>query len=236
MKRTLIALMTIALCGLYACGGSSGTSDVSDATTTGAPTIEAVAGSGAGGEVLDTLVVTGTNFDGTMEVFMVGNSSTKSLTFTLESETKFSAALPTDIVPGDFDLEVQNDFGKATAPLSLLQGEPGISLAHYYSCPGSGDLDPTADTKQGSYASIYEFSDGSMFIACESSILYNATAFWDYSTAVAFVPGNLVESMGYVACIPMYVMGSYSPSDNGIRWALESDPSVYVDAACSTVY
>ena len=56
MKKTLIAVLAVCLCVLYACGGGGGLPDDSVAPATGAPTIETVAGSGAGGEVLDTLV------------------------------------------------------------------------------------------------------------------------------------------------------------------------------------
>jgi hypothetical protein len=252
MKRTLLMMAAVLFAVLPACGGGGGGDGTDDgggtAPATGAPTIETVGGTGASGTVLDTLVVTGTNFDPGMEVFLVGSAQTQALNYALDSATKFTATLPAEIDPGDFELSVENSLGKATAPLSLLKGEPGpagpagaagadgITVVHEYLCFGSGDLDTTADQSKGGTAHVFAFSDGSGFIQCESSYLSNAFGFWDYSSAVSFLPASLVSSMGYIAAVPMYVECKFFVGTATLRWSWNADPTQYQDVACAQAY
>jgi hypothetical protein len=238
LKTVCVVCMAACVFVLSACGGSSNIGEDSDIV--GSPTIETVGGTGIDGAVLDTLLVTGTNFDDSMDVYLVGPAETESLAFTLESPSKFTASLPSDIEPGDFELNVQNDLGKATAPLSLLQGEQGeagISIEHYYACGLSGDFNADADVEvYGQKADIWEFSDGSYFISCQIDYLNTALIIVDTVFGVSFVPAAVADGMGELFCGAMYASTRYFPASNSVRYQLNTDTGQYADLSCSTVY
>ena len=238
MKAILSIVCVASIAVLSACGGSSTIGAESDVV--GAPTIETIGGTGTDGAVLDTLVVTGTNYDDGMDVFLVGSSGTETLSFTIESASKFTAALPADVEPGDFDLEVQNNLGKATAPLSLLrgeQGEAGISIEHLYSCGLSDNFstDPSMEV-YGQKADIWQFSDGSFFIACQIDFVSLVLPIIDTVFGVAFVPASVADSMGELFCSAMYASTRYFPATNSVRYQRNTNLNDYADLACSTVY
>lgn len=239
MKKLLMVLLVLLLSTLACGGGGGGGGDDNNGDGLGMPTITSVGGTGEGGTVLDRLLVIGTNFDSSMDVFLVGSNNTVSLDFEIESDTRFTAVLPTDIEPGDFELVVQNVTGEASAPLSLLkgeQGDPGISLAHHYYCGPSGDIDQGNEQVYGEFAHIYEFNDGSYFIDCMISYISGGGNFWDTSTAVRFYKGSFVEAYGYVSCIAMYAHADYYPAENRVRYERNTDPTQYEDVTCIMVY
>ena len=170
-----------------------------------------------------------------MDVYLVDSGTTLNLTYEYVSDTEFEATLPTDIEPSEYELNVKNTVGKATAPLSLLQGEPGISVEHYYSCDGSSDFDDSNDTYESLGAQIYEFSDGSFFISCMSIRYIYDWVDADTSTAVHFVPADLAETMGYIGCIPMYVYAYYYPESNQVVYKYGTTDETET-VACETIY
>jgi hypothetical protein len=233
MKKLLLLVPVFFV--ISACGGGGG-----DSTVAGEPTIDSISGTGTDGIVIDSIDVTGTNFESEMDVYLVGTSRTISLDYTLISATKINAPLPTDIEPADYELSIENSIGKATAPLTLLRGETGpqgpsgadgITLAHEYFCNWTGS-DYFGGNYSGGPTDVWEFSDGSYFMSCRAG----SSGFTDDSSAVTWITASLASSMGYVRCIPMYVMTDYYPSTNTVRYILESDESQFLDVACSTIY
>lgn len=251
MKK-LIALLAIIAMTAVACGGGGTAATNDDGSTPppagaspgtspapaaeGAPTITSISGTGADGIVFDSIKVTGTNYDDAMDVYLVTAGETLNLEYSLVSENEFEADLPADIETGDYELNVKNVSGKATAPLSLLQGEPGIALEHYYACGASSDLNADSGiADEGRSASIYEFSDGSYFMSCMSDRVWTTYTDYDSSTTVTFLTSSLAASMGYIKCIPMFVNATYFFDTNIVRYT-NNDDSYYQDIACSQIY
>jgi hypothetical protein len=231
MKKYLVMMCLVML---VSCGGGSGDSG---GGADGAPTIATIQGTGTNGALIDTVSVTGINFTSDSTISLVG-AETDVLTPTELTPTSFKAVLPVDTTQGDYTISVETSAGKATAPVSILQGEPGedgMALSHYWSCIGSsGDLDPNPSVlEEGLSAQVFEFSDGSYFMSCAAA--YLVSGFWDNNSAVTFA-SPATATTGYIRCIPWYVMTDFYIATKSIRWTLESDHAYYADLACTQVY
>lgn len=255
MKRIVIVMAAVMIVG---CGGGGGQGDqitasnLTPATSQSDPSklaITSIQGDGtAADKFASALIIDGTSFTDGMGVELQGKTVTKTLklTYTTTTPTQIKAALPADLTEGDYDLNITKGTEKATASVTILKGEAGaqgpagpagaagISMSSQFSCGLSGDVDNTSVVRNGQYASIVKFSDGSYFISCMADY---AGTWIDTSSFSTWYAGNSVGvAAGKISCIPLYVTAEYSIADNAVTYINQSDASQKQTLSCTKVY
>jgi hypothetical protein len=113
-------------------------------------------------------------------------------------------------------------------------GAAGITYAGGWDCNPSSDLDPDLSlVKLGNGATVYQFSDGSYFVACMDYYEDGIVPFIDYSTGVSFVTADMAVFFGYAGAMPAYVGCRFQLTEQNMLWYVISDPTLNETVTCT---
>jgi len=228
-KNKLMCLASV-LAFIVSCGGGSNASD---------PSISSVIGDGSAANIFqNALIVTGANFTSVTNVDLNSTDTTDTfaLTHSIDSDTQITATLPASLAAGNYEVAVSNSATTATFAVTILQGEPGMTIAAQFLCGTSGDLDPSGTTaKLGTFMGVTRFSDGSYFANCSGFLSDAGSSLEDESSFSAFFAASstAVVSTGELFCPALYVTATYSIAANTVTYTNSIAISNFEVVACT---
>lgn len=121
---------------------------------------------------------------------------------------------------------------------SGANGTNGMSIKSIYGCQSSStNLDAGSNLRYGSGAYITEFSDGSYFMTCDSSILYQSPSDIDRSSSSIFYPRDSAGVKGgSIECAPYYVSHTYVIAAKTVTYRNQADSTKHVSVICTQAY